>query len=284
MLDREICKERAENLKNVRFVIGVAAGKGGVGKSTVAVNLARACMRQGLRVGILDADIYGPSLRQMLPEETPPAKHPSLPERIVPAVGCGIKMISMAYFCESHAATAVRAPFANGVIAQFLQKVDWDELDILFIDFPPGTGDIQLTLAQESRINGMVIVTTPQEVALLDVRKAIHMCHQMAVPILGVLENMSYWQDPATGQKLHLLGQGGGRILSAETGIPLLGEIPMEPALSQSADRGEDIFSTAPECLAAEVLMQASRKIGHHLTGLEQMEGQYLKNFELIWK
>lgn len=284
MHNNEDSKERTGNLRDIRFIIGVAAGKGGVGKSTAAVNLARACSRQGLRVGIMDADIYGPSLRQMMPEETPPARHPEAPDRIVPAMACGIKMISMAFFCESDAATAVRAPFANGVIAQFIQKVDWGELDILFIDFPPGTGDIHLTLAQESRINGMVIVTTPQEVALIDVRKAIHMCHQMAVPILGILENMSFWHDPATGQKMYLLGQGGGQKLSVETGIPLLGEIPMEPVLSQAADKGEDIFALEPRSSAAGVLEQAGRKIVESAMSLEQMEGQYLKNFELLWQ
>lgn len=277
-------KERAENLRDVRFIIGVAAGKGGVGKSTVAVNLARASAREGLKVGILDADIYGPSLRQMMPEETLPAQHPSSPERIIPATAGGVKTISMAYFCESGRASAVRAPFANGVISQFLHKVDWGQLDVLFIDFPPGTGDIQLTILQESRISGMVIVTTPQEIALLDVRKAISMCQQMAVPVLGILENMSYWPDPASGQRIYLFGCGGGQKLSDETGIPLLGEIPVEPAVAQAADRGEDIFSSDPLCSAADVWLQAGRRILHHVKGLEEMEGQYLKNFELVWR
>jgi len=220
----------------------------------------------------------------MLPEETPPAENPLSPGRILPALASGIKMISMAFFCESHTATAVRAPFANGVIAQFLQKVEWGELDLLVIDFPPGTGDIHLTIAQESRVSGMVVVTTPQEIALLDVRKAVHMCHQMRLPILGVLENMSYWRDPTTGQKVHLLGQGGGQKLCAETGIPFLGEIPMEASLSQTADRGEDIFTVFPACSAADALLQACQKILEHATWLEQMEGRYLKNFELVWQ
>lgn len=283
MGEKEASNERAVNLQGIRFIIGVAAGKGGVGKSTITANLARAAQRQGLQVGILDADIYGPSLRRMIPDEIAPASHPTLPDRIIPATGSGIKMISMAYFCESGVATAVRAPFANGVISQFLQKVEWGQLDILFIDFPPGTGDIHLTLAQESRMHGMVMITTPQEIALMDVRKAVHMCQQTAIPILGIIENMSYWLDPSSGTKMHLLGGGGGQSLSSETGIPLLGEIPIEPVIAQTADKGEDLFAVAPDCLAAEVLMQASRKILEHAMSLEQMEGQYLKNFEMVW-
>jgi len=269
-----------ENLKNIRFILGVAAGKGGVGKSTLAVNLARAFSRQGLKAGLLDADLYGPSLRQMMPEEAAPSKHPSIPEKIIPAMACGIKTISMAYFWNPEAAAAVRAPYANGVIKQFLHSVEWGVLDILVIDFPPGTGDIHLTIGQESRIHGMVIVTTPQEIALLDVRKAVHMCHQMSIPIVGVLENMSYFSEEATGKRNYLFGCGGGKKLSEETGIPLLGEIPIEPLLAQASDRGENL----PNCAALSVIEEASKTIVRHLEALEQMEGQYVSNFELVWQ
>lgn len=282
-MDKITAQAHTDNNDSIRFIIGIAAGKGGVGKSTIAVNLARACARQGLRVGILDADIYGPSLRHMMPEDFPPSQSSST-ERILPAKAGEIKLMSMAYFTSPDTATAVRAPFVNGVIGQFLKKVEWGPLDILFIDFPPGTGDIHLTIGQESRINGIVIVTTPQEVALLDVRKAIHMCSQIGVPILGILENMSYWIDPATKQQVPLLGQGGGQKLNSETGIPLLGEVPIEPLLTKAADLGLDIFNMDSTCYAAHVLKQASQKIIHDLIALEQMEGQYLKNFELIWQ
>ncbi len=276
--------ETTKNLLHTRFVLGVVAGKGGVGKSTVAVNLARAASKQGFRVGIIDADIYGPSLRHMLPEEIPPKESPSSPGHIIPAVSSGIKMISMAFFCEGDTSTAVRAPFANGLIGQFLHKVEWGELDLLLIDFPPGTGDIHLTIAQEIRLNGMVVVTTPQEISLLDVRKAIHMCDKMQLPILGVVENMSYWQESPDREKMFLFGEGGGHRLCEETGIPFLGEIPIEPRLAQAADRGDDIFACHPSCNAAQVLDQVSHKLLQHLAWLEQMEGQYLKNFELVWQ
>jgi ATP-binding protein involved in chromosome partitioning len=273
-----------ENLRHIRFVLGIVAGKGGVGKSTVAVNLARAWADQGLKIGLLDADIYGPSLRQMLPEESLPLPHPSLEGQIIPAMSNGIKVISMAFFRDSQEALAVRAPFANGVIGQFLHKVVWGELDILLIDFPPGTGDIHLTISQESRMHGVVVVTTPQEIALMDVRKAIHMCHQIAAPVLGILENMSYWCDPNTNQRMHLLGEGGGKSLSKETGIPLLGEIPIEPLLTQAGDKGENLLHTTPNCPASLVFKHASQALLQQLQGLEAMEGQYVKTFELVWQ
>lgn len=235
--------------KSIKKVVAVAAGKGGVGKSSVTVNLARALQKKGNKVGILDADVYGPSLRKMLPEDVLPQQ---MGEMLIPAVCQGIKLISMAYFRKNNEAAAVRAPIANGIINQFL-KVQWDDLDYLLIDFPPGTGDVQLTLCQQAKIDGAILVTTPQEVALLDVRKAFHLFEQVQVPVIGIVENMSFYL--ANGEKDYIFGKGGGKRFAAETGVPLLGEIPLDPALSLSADQGVSL-SDGPSSKAFDALAE----------------------------
>lgn len=229
---------------NVKSIIGIAAGKGGVGKSTVTVNLALALKNLGLSVGILDADVYGPSVRKMLPEATLPSQ---MGQRIVPAESIGIKQISIDYFQKG--ASIVRAPLANSIISQFLNLVEWGQLDYLLIDFPPGTGDIQLTLMQQGALSAAIIVTTPQEVALLDVRKAVQMFQEMKIPLMGVIENMSYFQ---LGEVKHFLfGQGGGFKLAQEIDAPFLGEIPIDPTISSSGDAGKSLFDQSPDSLAA---------------------------------
>lgn len=231
-------------------VIAIAAGKGGVGKSTVTANLARALCRQGHAVGVLDADVYGPSMRHLLPEDQSPSqKGPTL----VPAVcSGGIRMLSMAYFRKDNEATAVRAPIANGLIQQFINQVEWGPLDYLLIDFPPGTGDVQLTLCQKANLSGALMVTTPQEIAILDVRKAIHLFEDLNVPLIGVVENMSYFLDMKTGETHDLFGKGGGQRLAEEKGIPFLGQIPLSPTLSACGDLGTSLFEEPnPEAIVA---------------------------------
>lgn len=220
-------------------ILAVAAGKGGVGKSTVAVNLALALKLKGFKIGLMDTDVYGPSARKMLPEDKLPSQKDSF---IMPAECKGIKMISMAYFRKDNEASVVRAPIANQIIAQFIEKVQWGELDFLIIDFPPGTGDIQLTLSQKAKLSGAVMVTTPQEVAVMDVRKAINMFNQVNVPIIGIIENMSGYYHPKTKEILYLFGNGGGERLADEAGVPFLGRIPIDPELSRKGDLGESIF------------------------------------------
>ena len=217
---------------STRSVIAIAAGKGGVGKSTVTVNLGLALKQLGYKVGIMDTDIYGPSVRKMLPEDRMPLQRGSV---IIPALCDGIKMISMAYFRKEHEAAVVRAPIANGIISQFIKNVDWGTLDYLLIDFPPGTGDVQLTLSQQANLTGALMVTTPQEVAVMDVRKAMHMFAQVKVPLIGVVENMSYYRHPKDGEIVHLFGQGGGERLARESGIPFLGAIPIDPSYPVAA-------------------------------------------------
>jgi len=243
--------------KSIQYVIAVAAGKGGVGKSTVTVNLARVLAKMGHRVGVLDADVYGPSVRKMLPEDTLPRQEGEL---LIPGISKGIKVISMAYFRKENEAAAVRAPIANGIINQFL-KVQWGELNYLLIDFPPGTGDVQLTLCQQAKIDGALLVTTPQEVALLDVRKALHLFEQVQVPLLGIVENMSYFLHGA--EKNYVFGKGGGKRFAAETGLPLLGEIPLDPLLSLAGDKGIGV-ELSP---SAEAFQQLANAVVQQLDG-----------------
>jgi ATP-binding protein involved in chromosome partitioning len=226
----------------IHRTIAVAAGKGGVGKSTVAVNVAQALHAQGFRVGLLDTDIYGPSVRKMLPEDRMPQQKG---ETIIPALCRGIRMLSIAYFRNEFEAIAVRAPIANGIISQFMKDIEWGELDYLIIDFPPGTGDIQLTLSQQANLTAALLVTTPQDVALMDVRKAAHLFYQVKVPIVGIVENMSFYTDDA-GKQIPLFGEGGGKRLAEELGVPLLGQIPIHPVISRNSDAGESLFPHTP--------------------------------------
>lgn len=236
-------RKPAHPLAQIKTIIAIAAGKGGVGKSSVTVNLAAALKAKGYQVGVMDTDIYGPSIRKMLPEDELPWQKG---QTIMPAICAGVKMISMAYFRKEQEAAVIRAPIVNGIISQFIQQVEWGSLDFLLIDFPPGTGDIQLTLSQQANITGAIMVTTPQEVALLDVRKAMHHFDQVKVPLLGVVENMSYYVYPKTQEKIYIFGQGGGERLAREAGIPLLGQIPLDPELCENGDRGLSLFMTDP--------------------------------------
>jgi len=270
-------------LASVQAVIAIAAGKGGVGKSTVTVNLALALQTKGYRVGIMDTDIYGPSIRKMLPEDRMPSQKGTL---IQPALCKGIKMISMAYFRQENEATAVRAPIANGLISQFIKNVQWGDLDFLLVDFPPGTGDVQLTLSQQAHLMGAVMVTTPQEVALLDVRKAMSLFNQVKVPIIGIVENMSYFQPSEQSDPVYLFGKGGGERLASASGVPLLGKIPLDPYLCTCGDQGESPFAQDPQALRP--VTRAFQQIALHMTNqieiikAERKEG--LGSFELVWK
>lgn len=233
-------KGLAPVISQIKHTIAVAAGKGGVGKSSVTVNLALSLKEKGYKVGVLDADIYGPSIRMMLPENCLPLQSGDF---VIPALCDGIKMISMAYFTKDFQASVIRAPIVNRILNQFSNNVAWGELDFLIVDFPPGTGDIQLSLSQHTHLAGTVIVTTPQEVALLDVRKTVDMFQQMRIPLLGIVENMSYLMQEKTGELLHIFGKNGGKRLSQEIGVPFLGEIPLDPALCTSGDKGISIFA-----------------------------------------
>jgi len=244
-----IKKNQSENKESkIKTILAIAAGKGGVGKSTVSVNLALALKEKGYRVGLLDADVYGPSLEQMIPCGMEPVEDPQNPEKLLPALAFGIPFISVAHFKRE--ATIVRAPIANSILDEFLHTVEWGELDFLLIDFPPGTGDIQLTLMQKACISAAILVTTPQAVATLDVRKALQLFLQMGIPILGVVENMSYFEEE--GKKFFPFGSGGGQALAKEFAVPFLGAIPIDSKISEMGDLGESLFEKAKESLGAK--------------------------------
>lgn len=270
-------------LKEVRHVIAIAAGKGGVGKSTVTVNLGLALHHLGYRVGILDSDVYGPSLRKMLPEETPPRQNG---KEIIPALCHGIRMISMAYFRREDKASVVRAPIANGIITQFIQDVSWGQLDYLLIDFPPGTGDIQLTLAQRAGLTAALMVTTPQEVAIMDVRKAMNMFNQVQIPIIGIVENMSYYQPPNQEEKIYLFGKEGGRRLAQNSGAAFLGEIPVDQEICHCTDSGEPLIhkNHTPLHPSAQAFLSLANQLTEELRVLKALSNGALQNFELTWK
>lgn len=274
--------KKTEGLSSIKNIIGIAAGKGGVGKSTVTVNLARALKKLGYSIGILDTDVYGPSIRKMLPEDRLPGRKGNL---LTPALSEGIKLLSLAHFRKENEAAAIRAPIANSIINQFLNGVLWGELDFLLIDFPPGTGDIQLTLSQQANLSGAIMVTTPQEISILDVKKAMSLFDQVKIPIIGVIENMSYYWNASAGEKTYLFGKGGGGRLATESGVPFLGQIPIEALLCESADQGISLFDGAeiPNS-AVYSFMQIAKNITEYLKDLNAQDPEILQKFELIWR
>lgn len=231
-------------IPDVRNVILVMSGKGGVGKSTVATNLALSLRRLGSRVGLLDADIYGPSLPTMMGIQGHPTSKDG--KRIQPLQRFGVKLMSIGFLLEDPKQAIVwRGPMLHGALQQFVSDVDWGGLDYLVLDMPPGTGDVALTLAQKLKITGAVIVTTPQEVALQDVYKSVSMCQKLNVPILGIVENMSYFVDSA-GVTHELFGSGGGQRIAEFAEAPLLGQVPIDPQVREWGDQGTPVVQAAP--------------------------------------
>lgn len=232
-------------IPGIQHVIAVASGKGGVGKSTVAVNLALALHSLGLRVGLLDADVYGPSVPLMLGLRERPASTDE--KRIIPLEKFGLKVISMGLFIEDGRPIIWRGPMINKLLTQFLREVEWGELDVLVLDLPPGTGDAQLTIAQQVLLSGGVIVTTPQDVALLDVKRGVTMFQQVNAPVIGVIENMSYHVCPGCGDRAELFGHGGGAKMAQQFDIPFLGEVPLVRAIREHSDSGEPLVIAEPQ-------------------------------------
>jgi ATP-binding protein involved in chromosome partitioning len=259
-------------LPNVRNVVAVASGKGGVGKSTVSVNLAVALARDGARVGLLDADITGPNIPLMLGLEGQPGK--SLDNKIVPLSRHGVKAISIQFFVPAGQPIIWRGPLVGGAITQFLRDVDWGDLDYLVVDLPPGTSDAQLTLAQAVPISGAVLVTTPQEVSLLDVEKALAMFKRLTVPVLGLVENMTALACPHCGESIELFGRGGGERFAREHDLELLGAIPLDITVRQGGDVGvpavaqrepgpaAQAFTTVARTIAARMSVRAAQGAG----------------------
>jgi len=249
-------------LKGVKKTIAVASGKGGVGKSTVAVNLAVALAKDGAKVGLIDADIYGPSIPLMLGiNQKPQIKQVGEAMKLIPIEAYGIKMISIGVLVDDNAPVIWRGPMVSGAIKQFMSDVVWGELDYLIFDLPPGTGDIQLTLVQTIPLTGAVIVTTPQEVSLIDARKALKMFERVNVPVMGIIENMSYFIAPDTGNRYDIFGSGGGEKTADELQISFLGGIPIDQRIREGGDNGKPIVSGMPDSENSEIILNISRNL-----------------------
>ena len=242
-------------LPGVKNVVAVASGKGGVGKSTVATNLALALHRYGASVGLLDADVFGPSVLAMLGPATQPAETTG-EQRIRPAIHHGIKVMSVGFFVEREGAVIWRGPMVHKLLQQFIEDVEWGDLDYLLVDLPPGTGDTQLSLSQLAAVAGAVMVTTPQEVAVQDVVRAITMFKKTEIPILGIVENMSHYLCPSCGHKDEIFSKGGGRRLAEEFKVPFLGEVPIDTRVRFGGDSGRPVVVGAPESDVASAFMR----------------------------
>lgn len=251
--------------EGIHHIIAISSGKGGVGKTTVAVNLAVALAKLGAKVGLMDADIYGPNVPGMLGVTTPPQKEG---DKLVPPESHGVKVMSMGFFVPDETPVVWRGPMVHGAIQQFFRDVIWGELDYLLVDLPPGTGDVPLSLSQMVPLTGAITVTTPQEVALHDVRKGIMMFKKVNVPVLGIIENMSYYVCAHCGQRAEIFDYGGGERAAEKYGIPFLGRIPLDPAIRIGGDVGAPIVIAHPdspqakafEAIAAKLVDQLSQK------------------------
>lgn len=254
-MDGEIRKDStagnaaAMSIPGVKRIIAVSSGKGGVGKSTVSVNLAVALARSGLQVGLMDADVYGPNLPTMMGVTEQPSivDIAGKGEFFVPPVAHGVKVMSMGFLIDPDQPLVWRGPMLHNIMQQFTKQVDWGNLDILVIDMPPGTGDVQLSLAQLVSLDGAILVTTPQEVAMQDVRKAFVMWEKVRVPVIGVVENMSYFQADPQAPKHYIFGQGGGEILAKKFGAKLLAQLPLVQAVREGGDQGQPVTASLPE-------------------------------------
>jgi ATP-binding protein involved in chromosome partitioning len=251
-------------LPGVAHIVAVASGKGGVGKSTVAVNLAVALARQGHAVGLLDADIYGPSLPRMLGVSRKPEVRDG---KMLPLPAWGLKAMSIGFLVEEETPMIWRGPMVMGALEQMLGQVEWGTLDVLIVDMPPGTGDAQLTMAQRVALAGAVIVSTPQDIALIDARRGVRMFERVRVPVLGLVENMSVFCCPNCGHRSEIFGHGGARAESARLGAPFLGEVPLLLDIRSSADAGTPIVAAAPDGEAAKAYSDIATRLWDTLSG-----------------
>ncbi len=270
IMDAEVPKGRglANNvtIEGVKNIIAVSSGKGGVGKSTVAVNLAVALANDGAKVGVMDADVYGPNVPMMLGvgNEQPKIANEN---KLVPIEAHGVKLISMAVLVPADKPMVLRGPMLHGVVRQFLSDVDWGELDYLIVDMPPGTGDVQLSLAQLVPVQGAVLVTTPQKVSLSDVTRALKMFEQVAVPVLGVIENMSYFIPPDMPEKRYnIFGEGGGKDFAETHGIPFLGEVPIGLEVREGGDKGIPVVISNPDSPQAVAFRKTAEEVARQIS------------------
>lgn len=254
---------RAPILQNVKNTIAVASGKGGVGKSTVAVNLAVALAKDGAKVGLIDCDIYGPSIPLMFNINEKPRMHN---QKLLPLEKYGVKVMSIGFLVDPKQAVIWRGPMASGAVKQFLTDVTWGELDYLVFDLPPGTGDIQLTLVQQIPLTGAVIVTTPQEISLADARKGLAMFTKVNVPILGIIENMSYFICSHCGERENIFDTGGGSRAAKEMNVPFLGEIPLDTKFRVGGDAGRPLIDSEPDGKHSQIIRDIARKLAAQIS------------------
>jgi ATP-binding protein involved in chromosome partitioning len=255
---------QASEMPNLGRIIAISSGKGGVGKSTVSANLAVALAATGARVGLMDADVYGPNIPRMFGVSERP---PVIGGKIQPLEAHGVRLMSLGFLVERDAPAIWRGPIIMKIVTQFLRDVDWGPLDYFLVDLPPGTGDAQLSLVQATHVSGALIVTTPQEMAVGDALRGARMFERVGVPVLGVVENMSVFVDPASGRRLELFSSGGGRRLAEELGVELLGSIPLQPGLAELADQGRPILVEEPESAAASELQRVAERLQRKTAG-----------------
>jgi ATP-binding protein involved in chromosome partitioning len=251
-------------IPGVKNIIAVSSGKGGVGKTTVAVNLAVTLAQNGAKVGLMDSDVYGPNVPMMLGAT---GQQPQVfNSQLIPTEAHGVKMISMALLVPPDKPMILRGPMLHGVVRQFLSDVNWGELDYLIVDMPPGTGDVQLSLAQLVPVQGAVLVTTPQEVSLSDVRRAVKMFEQVNIPVLGVIENMSYFIAPDTGNRYEIFGKGGGQKLAREYNLNFLGEVPLGMEVREGGDRGVPVVVSAPDSPQTAAFRKVAEEVARQVS------------------
>src|SRR5918999_14109 len=267
-MDAEVPKGRGFGDKiaipGIRNIVAVSSGKGGVGKSTVAVNLAVSLALDGARVGIMDADVYGPNVPIMLGAAE--ARPEVDVNKLIPIEAYGVKLMSMALLQPGDKPMIVRGPILHGLVKQFLSDVKWGELDYLIVDMPPGTGDVQLSLAQLVPVQGAVLVTTPQNVAVADVRRALRMFETVAVPVLGVIENMSYFIAPDTGVRYNIFGEGGGQKLAETYGVPFLGAVPLGLEVREGGDKGVPVVVSHPDSPQAQAFRKVTEEVARQVS------------------
>ncbi|MEL6289042.1 MAG: Mrp/NBP35 family ATP-binding protein [Pseudomonadota bacterium] len=256
---------KAVGVPGVRHIVAVASGKGGVGKSTTSVNLALALQANGLKAGVLDADIYGPSMPRLLGITGRP--QPVQGNVLNPMEGYGLKVMSMGFLVDEGTPVVWRGPMVISALSQMLREVLWGELDILIVDMPPGTGDAQLTMAQQVPMSGAVIVSTPQDLALIDARKGLNMFRQVDVPLLGIIENMSYFECPSCGTRSNIFGHGGARDEADKIGVPFLGEVPLHMDIREKSDAGQPVVVSAPEGTHARLYRDIAEKVWASVDG-----------------
>jgi ATP-binding protein involved in chromosome partitioning len=254
----------SEPLPGVKHIIAVASGKGGVGKSTIACNLAVGLTRLGLKVGVLDADLFGPSMPRLFGINAKPGLAPD-GQKLLPIESFGVKVMSIGFLIEEGAPVVWRGPMVISALNQLLREVVWGELDALIVDMPPGTGDVQLTMAQNVPLAGAVIVSTPQDLALIDARRGIAMFGKVEVPILGVVENMSYFVCPHCGGRTDVFSHGGARREAEKLGVPFLGEAPLDIAIRANSDDGRPVVATMPESAQANAMIEIARRVADTL-------------------